>query len=343
MNQRAYRHRTAESSGSSPDPSIDARPYPDSTEEWLAHLLSTESDTQDSATFERWRMADPEHASAYARAEHIHRTGNLLGRDPLLRAASTSSRSESARRRQWSVALGLAACMMLAFGVLWQIWGSTGSEQRYASGQGLPQTVQLADGTRLRLDAQTELTVRLGEQQRELTLQHGRVQIDVAHDPSRPFVAYAGDSEIRDVGTVFQLSEDDDGVDVGLLSGRVAIHSAHGWQGELAPAEQVHIDPSGRAGPVRALDTDAATGWTRGELVFRSEPLDRLLADMNRYTTTQLRLGDPQLADIQVSGSFRAGDPTGLAKALARGWSLKVVRTAPDELTLLPAESVRRR
>lgn len=318
--------------------------YPDSTEEWLAHLLSPDAGAHDSATFERWRAADPEHASAYAQAEHIHRTAASLGGDPMLRAGSQAGLRETARRRrQWSVALGLAASLMLGLGVLWQLWGGGDSVQRYASGTGLPQTVRLDDGTQLRLDAQTELTVRLEPHLRELTLQRGRVQISVAHDAARPFLARAGSTEIRDVGTVFQISRDEGGVDVGLLSGRVALRGARGWHSELSPAQQLHIDPSGRAGPVNALDTIAAAGWTEGELVFRARRLDQLLAEMNRYTSTQLRLGDPHLADLRISGSFRAGDPARLARALARGWALQVVRTAPDELTLLPADPVRPR
>jgi transmembrane sensor len=72
-------------------------------------------------------------------------------------------------------------------------------------------------------------------------------------------------------------------------------------------------------------------------LAFRDRRLGDLINEMNRYSKTQLHLGDSSLAGLQVSGSFHAGDQDALAKALARGWQLRVVRTAANELTLLPA------
>ena len=58
---------------------------------------------------------------------------------------------------------------------------------------------------------------------------------------------------------------------------------------------------------------------------------------------TKLKLGDPALATLRISGSFHAGDQETLAYALARGWHLNVRQTAENELTLLPETSARLR
>ncbi|MDE2154371.1 MAG: FecR domain-containing protein [Xanthomonadaceae bacterium] len=325
---------------------------PLSAEEWLAHLLSPDNGADDSEVFERWRVADPEHAAAYAEAERIHRSAALLSDDPLLRAAARAARRDTAhrrgspQRRMWLLATGIAASVLLTIGLVRHGGGDTGMAQHYANAVGLPQTLQLADGTRLRLDAESALTVRLGPGQRVATLEHGRVEFTVAHDPQRPFLVRAGNSTIRDIGTTFQVSRDEDGVTVGLLKGKVAVSGGSGsrrWSSELKPAQQLHIDVSGVAGAIAPLDLAAAQGWTHGELAFRERRLDDLLGEMNRYSKTRLRLGDPSLAGLEVSGSFHAGDQDALAKALARGWQLRVVRTAANELTLLPADTERQR
>ncbi|MDE2307224.1 MAG: FecR domain-containing protein [Xanthomonadaceae bacterium] len=325
---------------------------PLSAEEWLARLLSPDNGAEDSEVFERWRVADPEHAAAYAEAERIHHSAALLSDDPLLRAAARAARRDTARRRSspqrqmWLLAAGIAASLLLTVGLVRQGGVDTGTEQHYANTIGLPQTLQLADGTRLRLDAESSLTVRLGPGQRVATLEHGRVQFTVAHDPQRPFLVRAGNSTIRDIGTIFQVSRDADGVTVGLLKGKVAVSGNSGnrpWSSELKPAQQLHIDGNGTAGAIAPLDLAVAQGWTHGELAFRERRLDDLLSEMNRYSKTQLRLGDPSLAGLEVSGSFHAGDQEALAKALARGWQLRVVRTAANELTLLPADTERQR
>lgn len=323
---------------------------PLSAEEWLARLLSPDSGSNDEAVFERWRLADPKHAAAYAEAERIHRDSALLSGDPLLRAASraalrdTAVENRSRRRQVWMLTAGIAACLLLTMGLIWH--GNNGAvvEQHYVNTIGLPQTLHLVDGTQLSLDAKSSLRVRVGPHLREVTLEQGRAEFTVAHDPQRPFLVHAGDSTIRDVGTIFQVSNGSDGVTVGLLEGRVAITGGakdHRWTSELAPAEQMHIDNGGVAGTVAPLDLAAAQGWPHGELAFQQRRLDDLLHEMNRYSSTRLRIGDPSLAGLKVSGSFHAGDQQALAAALASGWRLRVARTAPDELTLLPPIPVR--
>jgi len=332
-------------------PSRDSTDFSLSAEEWLARLLSPDSGTQDSDVFERWLAADPEHAAAYAEAERIHRNAARLSNDPLLRAASraayrdTDQQRSSSQRHIWLLAAGIAACLLLTIGLVWRDGNEASAEQRYANTVGLPKVLRLADGTQLRLDAESALTVRLGSGERVATLEHGRVEFAVAHDPQRPFLVHAANNTIRDIGTIFQVSRDQNGVTVGLLKGKVAISGRSGsrpWSSELKPAQQLHIDDNGAAGAITPLDLTDARGWTHGELAFHDRRLDDLLDEMNRYSSTQLRLGDPALAGLKVSGSFHAGDQDALAQALARGWRLRVVRTAANELTLLPTDTKRR-
>lgn len=323
---------------------------PLSAEEWLARLLSPDSGSDDEEVFERWRQADPKHAAAYDEAARIHRNSALLSGDPLLRAASraalrdTAIEGRSRQRQMWMLTVGIAACLLVTVGLIWRSNDRAIIEQHYANAIGLPHTLHLVDGTQLTLDAGSSVAVRVTPHLREVTLERGRVEFAVAHDPQRPFLVHAGDSTIRDIGTVFQVSSGSHGVTVGLLSGRVAITGGakdNLWTSELEPAEQMHIDNGGLAGAVTPLDVAAAERWTHGELAFQQRRLDDLLLEMNRYSKTQLRLGDPSLAGLKVSGSFHAGDQQALAAALSSGWQLRVAHTAPDELTLLPPDPAR--
>ena len=321
---------------------------PDSAEAWLARLQSPARRPQDEEAFERWRAADPEHAAAYAEVEYLHRNAALLADDPLLRAAARAARRDLARRRPtraprrrgWWLAAGMAASLALAFGMGQLIRRDAPQVRSYVAGVGLPQQLQLPDGTRVALDAQSQLDTRFGPRQRQVILRSGRAQFQVAPDVDRPFVVEVDGNVIRDIGTTFQVSRGAAGVTVGLLEGRVSVSRdavGHAWTSELAPAQQLQIDPQGRAAAVQPLDVAAAHGWTEGELAFTDRRLDDLLAAMNRYSTTQLRLGDPALAGLTVSGRFHAGDPQALADALATGWKLRVARRGEHEIVLLPA------
>ncbi|MGA0588216.1 FecR family protein [Dyella sp. KRB-257] len=319
--------------------------FPDSAEAWLARLHSPTRGPQDEEAFERWRAADPDHAAAFAEVEYLHRNAAMLADDPLLRAVARAARRDLARRpparpqRTWWLAAGVAAGLLVALGLAQMVRNGAPVEQHYATGTGLPQSVTLADGTLVQLDAQSSLVARFSAHQREVVVRNGRAQFHVAHDGARPFLVQVDGNVIRDIGTTFQVSRRADGVTVGLLEGRVSVSRdtvGQTWTSNLAPAQQLHIDAHGRAAGVAPLDLDQARGWTRGELSFDQRRLDRLLQSMNRYSTTQLRLGDPALASLKVSGSFHAGDQEALASALARGWKLRVERTGANELTLLP-------
>ena len=319
---------------------------PDSAEAWLARLQSPECDARERAAFEDWRARSPTNAQAYGQVEKVHGIAAALASDPLLRAASLAGRRRTAqrngrRRLLWlTVPAALAASVLLALGLTFFKRGVDESPaQHYASAPDQLQVLRLADGTRLILDADSAVTTHFDAKQRLVVLDHGRAEFAVAAQP-QPFAVRVGANLIRDIGTTFQVSKEDDAITVGLLEGKVAIVHGEGEQAQtrtLAPEQQIRIASDGSSVGVQPLDVEAARAWPDGELVFRKRRLDELLTEMNRYSPTKLRLGDPSLASLLVSGSFHAGDQQALVKALQAGWSLRVETGSTRELTLYPA------
>ena len=325
---------------------------PDSAEAWLARLQSPECGAWEREAFERWRAQNQANTQAYAETEKLHRMAAALAGDPLLRAASLAARRRGLQRTGgrrllvWlTVPAALAASVLLVIGSsLFRHGDDAVSIQRYANTANQPQVMQLADGTRMVLDADSEVTTHFDSAQREAVLVRGRVEFAVAHQ-SAPFEVSVGTNRIRDIGTTFQVCKDGDGVTVGLLEGKVAVTHGSGEQARtqtLAPDQQIRIAADGSSDGVQPLDAEAAQAWTNGELVFRQRRLDELLTEMNRYSQTKLRLGDPELAALRVSGSFHAGDQMSLVKALHAGWSLRAETSGEHELTLYPAIGKRR-
>src|SRR3546814_4203377 len=86
--------------------------------------------------------------------------------------------------------------------------------QRYATAIGQQHDVALEDGSRVRLDTNSALVVRYSRKHRDVVLERGRAQFDVAHAPQRPFTVHAGPGTVRAVGTQFQVRHQDDAVQV---------------------------------------------------------------------------------------------------------------------------------
>ena len=59
-----------------------------------------------------------------------------------------------------------------------------------------------------------------------------------------------------------------------------------------------------------------------------------LIAEVNRYSTVQLRLADRSLDDLRVSGVFHVGDQASLLEALKVGWSISAKQASEREIEL---------
>ena len=57
---------------------------------------------------------------------------------------------------------------------------------------------------------------------------------------------------------------------------------------------------------------------------------------MNRYSDTRVRLADPALGDIRVSGVFHMHDQAALVAALERGWALRAQQASDGDIVLHP-------
>lgn len=62
--------------------------------------------------------------------------------------------------------------------------------------------------------------------------------------------------------------------------------------------------------------------WLRGLIVFDGEPLDRAVADINRYNEQKIRIDDPEIAKLRIGGIYSATNPEGFAHLL--GFILRV-------------------
>ncbi|MFT3790392.1 MAG: FecR family protein [Rudaea sp.] len=315
----------------------------DAAEHWFQRMHAADCTPAERAAFEQWRAEYPGHADAYARTEHLYHRAAELRFDPQWRAMARAARQRTARRARvrhgllWG--LPLAAMLVLALGAGWFAWDPKEPPQHYATAVGERRTLTLADGSSVVLDTDSALAVNYSRSQRRLILERGRAQFSVQPQPQRPFIVSVDQGSVRAVGTEFQISRRAANVQVILLKGVVTVsapaETAAGQErtATLAAGEQLNFD----AGPLwakKTADVDAAKGWTHGELKFDRRPLADVVEEMNRYSAVKIRLGDPTLKDLPVSGAFYDNDQNSLVQALQLGWSLRADRTSPTEITL---------
>jgi len=251
---------------------------------------------------------------------------------PLRDAGQTGRRVPRVRQWQYAVAATLAAA---ALALLWLIpkHAPPLAEQitvaRYATAHGERATRPLPDGSVLKLDADSSVTLRYSGSERRLDLERGQVVFEVVHDAARPFHVLAGAADIVDVGTTFTVSLHgestvvtvvDGRVRVGLSSGPAAVASQQGKilsaassppassTMELSAGDQVRVVAASLPDHATQVDVGAATAWEQGRIVFDQEPLSQVVEQFNRYGRLPITVLTPEIGERRVSGSFQATD-----------------------------------
>jgi transmembrane sensor len=67
---------------------------------------------------------------------------------------------------------------------------------------------------------------------------------------------------------------------------------------------------------------------------YERTPLSAVIAEANRDSATSIRLADPSIGALRVSGRFRVDDAEQVADRLAVLFDLDVERTRSEEITL---------
>ena len=206
----------------------------------------------------------------------------------------------------------------------------------YSSDVGEQKLVTLADGSTVQLNTATAIGVDLQPQQRRVTLRQGEAFFSVAPDPSRPFIVEAGDSEIRVIGTKFNVRIDDRGVAlVTVLEGRVKVLNPHVGEArtvarpaiqDLSSGESAAVAPEVSAVRIAAVNPAKLTSWREGRIYFDRDPLSKVIEEINRYSETRFVIPDPGVGALTLSGVFRTGDTDSVAFALRESYGLDIRR-----------------
>jgi transmembrane sensor len=308
--------------------------------EWIARMHGPERE-ESLLPFERWRAADPRHRTIYAEMEQIAQAARRLGAGAG-RAPHRGSLLVAPLWRRPGPRLGLAgaaAVLLVASTTMFMMRRADHPPSQLAASRAEVETpvgqirvVKLDDGSTVTLDAESAIRTAFSGEQRLIRLIRGRARFDVAHDPTRPFVVMAMNRTITDKGTVFDVEIGQDEVGVTLLRGAVEIRDARraGLVSRLKPG-QSYAGAIGARAPTIATAAPGGERWVSGQLNFDGAPLGMVVEQANRYARHKIRLGDPGLASLRVTGSFPVSAGDGIAEMLAEAFGLRVARDAEND------------
>ncbi len=316
---------------------------------WLARRDGDAWTEADAAALERWRCSSTAHHIAMLRLETVWNKADRL------RAVAPAGHSGDAveeedggtvvhitrardKTLRWYLPLAAAAALAALAVPAWQMLQQPGS-QSYATAVGGFQRLPLADGSRVELNTDSRLEVAFTRAEREVQLDQGEAFFTVAHDAARPFVVHAGEYRVTAIGTAFSVRRQGDRISVAVTEGRVRVDRASG--ASAAPLVFVAAGQRIEAAPAAAVAVQAVTAvaleqdlsWRDGMLSFEEKPLAAVAAEFNRYNVRQLVV-DPSVADVAISGSFRANNLDGFLRLLEQGFGVQPVPRGASEVRL---------
>jgi transmembrane sensor len=358
--------------------------------EWLLRFSEEDADAGACEQFNAWLRMSPENVHAYLQVSAFWQSADQLGRShdgsrdinalvarakaegnvlPLaLGPHSTPERAADPAVIQGKASVDpkryfwfAAAALLLSVGVGAATWYTQFRDPTYSTGIGEQRTINLPDGSRVILNADSRLEVHFSDRERGIELSAGQALFTVEKDVERPFVVRGGDTRVRAVGTQFDVYMKKTGTVVTVVEGRVAVSSrASHDQSDLRAASDAQM----RGGAVflsagqqvtmaiartriaRSIEASAppphviqpvklevATAWTDGLLVFDAAPIAEVVQEFNRQNAKPLVLEGQGLEAVKITGTFPARGLERITRFLQERYGVVVVET-DDEIRI---------
>lgn len=291
-------------------------------------------DAAGEACLQQWLDAAPAHRQAWRDAQQLAQALTQLPAEGVAALKAGLPRRgrpapANAGRRAWLGGLpraGMAAVVgAAAVGGWWGLdrwWRAPVFAQAYATQRGEQRTERLPDGSSLQLDTATRMAVALYRDRRVVRLHEGQVVFDVQADAARPFEVQAGALRVTVVGTRFSVRHlaglDAQGVVVAVEEGRVRVASPAAQDLLLRAGQAYASGLPGQAGTVSTVARAGIAPWREGRVAFDDTPLAQALAEFARYGDTRLRITDPAVAALRLSGSFDVRKMDNFAQVIQR-------------------------
>ncbi len=201
----------------------------------------------------------------------------------------------------------------------------------YATQVGQQRSLRLADGTNVELNTNTRLRATMDGSTRVVKLEQGEAFFDVARDSARPFVVFAGNRKITDIGTKFSVRREGDSVQVLVAEGRVRVDipTAHNRSRPIeAGASSLIMAKADGTLVAQKSQTDVADrlSWRQGMLVFDQDTLAAAAAEFNRYNNKHIIVVG-SARDLKIGGRFKPDNVEAFVSLIKEGFGLKIERT----------------
>ena len=206
----------------------------------------------------------------------------------------------------------------------------------FATQEGQRATLRLTDGTEVRLNADSRLTLseEFSTGARAVRLE-GEAYFDVARDPARPFLVRTQEASVEVRGTAFNIEAypGDAQTQVAVTEGEVDLRPSapqptdHDSVVRLKPRSLGVASERGLQPVQRGIDLSGRLAWTEGRLVFENAPPREVARKLERWYGLQVDVRVPaRSAVVGLNATFEDEPLSEVLRSIAAALSLEYER-----------------
>ncbi len=216
--------------------------------------------------------------------------------------------------------------LLVALSTLGYIFKEKWAYQTYRTDFGEKKQLELPDGTKVYLNANSILTVPrfgFGKQDREVQLQ-GEAQFSVAHTPNNQrFVVHTTNRfDVIVLGTEFTVFSRKRGAKVYLINGKVSVQYPSQNQAKRAivmhPGELLTVAEQGKVALKPKQHTNTSVAWKANRYDFEETSLAEIAQIINENFGVNVSFQSPEVTKWTVSGSFSAQNANELLELISK-------------------------
>jgi transmembrane sensor len=184
-----------------------------------------------------------------------------------------------------------------------------------STARGSTYEVVLTDGSQIWLNAASSIRfpTAFSGSERIVDLS-GQAWFDVQHADNIPFLVHSRTLTTTVLGTAFDIKDYPGEKDrmVSVQRGKVKVQAGAKVLATLVKGQQVKV--TNTIAHQQTVDSLAIAGWKQGNLVYTDEPLETIVADLQRAFNHSIIIKNSALKEIKTSGVFNKS--TGLQQVL---------------------------
>lgn len=226
-------------------------------------------------------------------------------------------------------------------------------EKEYENYRQAKHRVLLPDNSIVHLNFNSAIKISFTNSIRQIELLKGEAFFKVAKNPKRPFIVRTGNSTASALGTAFIVRRENEssslitvteGVVEVAISPEYLPKNTLGKQrvtndlttrnSIILTANESVISSSKNIGKIEKIVSNNIGSWHRGVLIFNDTPLQKVLAEIDRYTAYSITANLGYRYKEKITGTFFIKRLDQELSALITSLNLTVVRDSKGELVL---------